>query len=128
MWLLGQAAPAEPSLNYLLQFGVVGLGLVALIMGWIVPRYVLHRQREDFADTLTRVLADKDAQLTRAWAAQERAEAQRDDLIAAYEQRVLPVMTEFAATSDHLDATMREVVALLQQPGPDNPWSRRHGT
>jgi hypothetical protein len=70
-----------------LQFGVTGLGLIAMIMGWIVPSYVLRRQRQDFEATLTRVITDKDKQIAHAWSAAARAEQQRDELIAYIRQR-----------------------------------------
>jgi len=88
IWLVAQTQPTSttPDLSYLLQFGVIGLGLVAMIMGWIVPSYVLRRQREDFEVTLTRVITDKDKQIAQAWAAVARAEQQRDELIAYIRQ------------------------------------------
>lgn len=88
-WVIAQVEgpPAEPSLSYFLQFGVIGFGLVALIMGWIVPRYVLARQRDDHAEQMARLISDKDAQLARAWDAQAKAEAQRDHLLEALQAR-----------------------------------------
>lgn len=63
---------ATPSFDYLLNFGVLGLVMLALLTGFLWPK-----------PSVDRVLKDK-----------EIAEAQRDAMLQVYEQRVIPLLSE----------------------------------
>jgi hypothetical protein len=56
-------------LPFLKDWGPSGLILVAVLMGWLVPRW-FHKER----------IADKDQQIATLTAALERVERQRDEL------------------------------------------------
>lgn len=68
--LLGETA--APSFDYLLNFGVLGLVMLALLTGFLWPKPAVER-----------VMKDKEA-----------AEAQRDAMLDVYEERIIPLLSE----------------------------------
>lgn len=70
MWVLAQAATPNPF--DFLQYGVLGLVIAALLLGWLWAK-----------PSVDQLKADKSA-----------VEAQRDALIEAYETQVIPVLTD----------------------------------
>jgi hypothetical protein len=75
--VISQTPPIDP-LPSLLQFGVLGLVIIALLLGWLWPRPSVEQLRRD-----------KEAAEARA----VRAEAQRDEL-ARELQQALPILNE----------------------------------
>jgi hypothetical protein len=88
-----QTAPAEP-ISGLIQYGVLGLVLVALLLGWLWPKPSVDQLRRD-----------KEAAEKRA----ERAERQRDDL-ARELQSTLPVLNETTAAAKRMLPLLQELI------------------
>lgn len=63
--------------NYLLNFGVLGLFVIALLVGVLWPKPQVER-----------IIKEKEA-----------IEAQRDALLTAMQEQVIPVLTEFKSTA-----------------------------
>ncbi len=96
MWfvLAQDAAPtsADP-LSLFLQFGLPGLVIASLIMGLLWARPAV--------ETI----------IKRA----ERAEAQRDELVKVYEERILPALTENVAVNREMKPILLDVIRTLEQ-------------
>lgn len=89
---------AEPSggdntdfIGYLFQYGIPGLVIAALLVGliWAKP-------------AVDRLIRDK-----------EKAEAQRDDLLRVYEEKMLPALTDSIAVTRDLKPVIQEVTTVL---------------
>lgn len=98
MWihLLAQAAAdssGSDPLSLFLQYGLPGLVIAALIMGWLwaKPAVDTIKQRAD------------------------RAEQQRDELVRVYEDKILPALTENLHINRELQPILRDVVRTLEQ-------------
>lgn len=75
------------------QYGVLGLIIIALISGWLWAKPAVER-----------VLTDK-----------ERAEQQRDDLLQVYEEKVMPALMESTTAIAALRPVMEDVVDVLER-------------
>lgn len=77
----------------LFQYGVPGLVIAALLLGllWAKP-------------AVDRLITDK-----------ERAEAQRDELLRVYEEKMLPALSDSIVVTRDLKPVMQEVTATLAQ-------------
>lgn len=77
----------------LFQYGVPGLVIAALLVGllWAKP-------------SVDRLIKDK-----------ERAEAQRDELLRIYEEKLLPALSDSIVVTRDLKPVMQEVVGTLAQ-------------
>ncbi len=93
LWLISQTEPVSP-LPSLIQQGVLGLVIVALLLGWLWAR--------PSVDQLKR---DKEAAEARA----VRAEEQRDKL-AVELQAALPVLTETMTACRRMLPLLQELV------------------
>lgn len=92
MWFAQTAPPSgtDPILTFA-QYGVIGLVLVALLLGWLWAKPAVQQ-----------LIKDK-----------ERAEAQRDELLKQYEEKVLPVVTENTRAARQLSPLLEEVIRRL---------------
>lgn len=95
MWPAQAAPPPGEPIAALIQYGVLGLVLVALLGGWLWTR-----------PSVQQLIKDK-----------ERAEAQRDELLRQHEERIVPVLAEFTAAASTLARLLEEVLRRL----PDDP-------
>lgn len=97
MWffILAQEAAASGSdpLSLFLQYGLPGLVIAALILGWLwaKPAVDTIKQRAD------------------------RAEQQRDELVRVYEDKILPALTENVQVNRELKPILLDVVRTLEQ-------------
>lgn len=92
-WLLAQdGASSDPVLSFL-QYGVLGLVIVALLLGWLWAKPAVER-----------IITDK-----------EKAEQARDDLMKVQEEKVLPALLEQTGVTRSLIPVMQEVVRLLEE-------------
>lgn len=91
MNIVAQDAVANP-LDFV-QYGVLGLIIVALLLGWLWAKPAVDR-----------ILADK-----------ARAEQQRDDLLRVYEEKVMPALLESTNAVASLRPTLEEVVRVLER-------------
>lgn len=91
--------PQPDPLSGLLQYGVLGLVIVALLLGWLWPRPSVDQLRKD-----------KEAAETRA----ERAEAQRDAL-ASQLREALPVLTETTVACKRMLPLLQELIGDSRQ-------------
>jgi hypothetical protein len=90
---------ADP-LPGLVQYGVLGLVIVALLLGWLWPKPSVEQLRRD-----------KEAAEKRA----ERAEQQRDDL-ARELQSTLPVLNETTAACKRMLPLLQELIDHDRSP------------
>jgi hypothetical protein len=94
--LLAQSAEEGGSTDFvslLLQYGIPGLVIAALLMGllWAKP-------------AVDRLIVDK-----------EKAEAQRDELLRVYEEKMLPALADSIVITRDLKPIMQEVSNTLAQ-------------
>jgi hypothetical protein len=98
MWLhlLAQAASesgGSDPLSLFLQYGLPGLVIAALIMGWLWAKPAVDNIKQ------------------RA----ERAEAQRDELVKIYEDKVVPALTENISVNREMKPILLDIVRTLEQ-------------
>lgn len=94
--LLSQAEPVAESndiVGFLLRYGIAGFVIAALLLGllWAKP-------------AVDRLIRDK-----------EKAEAQRDDLLRVYEEKMLPALTDSIVITRDLKPVIQEVTTVLAQ-------------
>lgn len=89
----GGAGPLE-----FVQYGVLGLVIVALLLGWLWAKPAVDR-----------LLQDRDLQR----ADKEKAEAQRDALLKVYEDKIMPALVESTMVTAALRPVLEEVVRAL---------------
>jgi hypothetical protein len=82
------AAAADPT--QLIQFGVLGIILALILVGWLWAKPSVDRLIED----------------------KERAEAQRDALVEVYQSDVIPALKDW---NDRVDRITSEVVPVLTE-------------
>ena len=93
--MISQTAPVSGDpITGLIQYGVLGLVIIALLLGWLWPRPPVEQLRRD-----------KDAAEARA----VRAEQQRDEL-ARELQSALPVMNETTRACQRMLPLLQELV------------------
>lgn len=100
--MISQTAPVGDPITGLIQYGVLGLVIVALLLGWLWPRPPVEQLRRD-----------KEAAEARA----ARAEQQRDEL-ARELQAALPLL------SDTTRACQRMLPLLQELIDSDRPHQR----
>jgi hypothetical protein len=94
--VLAQAEPSagsEDLTGYLLQYGIPGVVILAMLGGllWAKP-------------AVDRLIRDK-----------EKAETQRDDLLRVYEQKMLPALTDSIVITRDLKPVIQEVTTVLSK-------------
>lgn len=91
-----------------IQYGIPGLVIAALLSGWLWAR-----------PAVLRLIADK-----------ERAEAQRDELLKVYEEKMLPALSDSITVTRDLKPVMQDVVNTLtlvkDQIAQGRPSARRN--
>lgn len=97
---------AEPTdiVSLFVQYGIPGLVIAALLVGWLWAKPAVDR-----------LLSDK-----------EKAELQRDELLRIYEEKMLPALTDSISVTRDLKPVMQEVSTLLAQVKSE--MQRREGT
>ena len=111
-----------------LNFGVLGLVVLSLITGWLWTKPSVDRLVEE----KQRAIAERD-----------KAYAQRDAMAEVLQEKLLPVVGEFIATTAALLPILQQIqqlqqmIPILQElarsgghggpPGPDGKGRRRHG-
>jgi hypothetical protein len=100
VWI-AQTPPAggatDPILDFV-QYGVLGLIIIALLLGWLWAK-----------PAVMQIIRDKERADERA----DRAEAQRDELLKQYEEKVLPVIGENTRAARQLSPLLEEVIRRL---------------
>ena len=94
--LLAQEAPGGSPLDFI-QYGVLGLVIAALLLGWLWAKPAVDQ-----------IITDK-----------LKAEAQRDALLATYESKLMPALAESTAAISSLRPVLQEVVSRLDAFPPD---------
>ncbi len=93
--ILGQTDNTSSTdfIGYLFQFGIPGLVIAALLVGllWAKP-------------AVDRLIRDK-----------EKAEAQRDELLRIYEEKMLPALADSIVITRDLKPVIQEVTTVLSQ-------------
>lgn len=87
----------DPILDFV-QYGVLGLVIIALLVGWLWAK-----------PAVLQIIKDKERADERA----DRAESQRDELLKQYEEKVLPVLTESIRSARQLTPLLEEVIRRL---------------
>lgn len=95
LWILAQGSGDSSSdiFGVLLQYGVVGVVVIAMLVGllWAKP-------------AVDRLIKDK-----------EKAESQRDDLLRVYEEKMLPALTDSIVVTRDLKPVIQDVTTVLAQ-------------
>lgn len=96
--MIAQSTPSgsSDSLFQLVQYGALGLVVVALLFGWLWAKPAVQQL------------------IARA----EKAEAQRDALISLYEQKVLPVLSEVVPATQKMVEVADEMMRRLDRDRP----------
>lgn len=89
--MIGQAAGGSP-LDFV-QYGVLGLVIVSLLLGWLWAKPAVDALRGDY----------------------ERVMQQRDDLFAMMDNKVIPALLESNQISTALKPVLEEVVLALEE-------------
>jgi len=89
--------------SYILGYGVCGIAVVLFALGYIVPKPV-----KDSAVAAAR--ADVVAENERLRAALTRAEEQRDEALKIAQTQLVPLLSQFTATSSGLIPLLQELV------------------
>lgn len=92
MYTLAQEASSGSPLEFV-QYGVLGLVIAALLLGWLWAKPAVDR-----------ILIDK-----------EKAEGQRDALLQVYEEKIMPALVESTQVTAALRPVMEEVVRALEE-------------
>lgn len=92
----------DPIITFV-QFGVLGLVLLAILFGWLWARPAVEQLLED----------------------KKRAEEQRDEAVSIAQERIVPLLTEFTSTTQALIPILQQLITAMQDPGRDDP--RRRG-
>lgn len=80
-----------PFLNY----GVLGVLVLAIFFGWVWPR-----------PSVERLIAERDRLILE----KEKAEEQRDAAIAIAQEKIVPLLTTFVSTTQTLIPLLQEIV------------------
>lgn len=94
--LLAQNAGGDQSrdiFDYLIQIGVAGIVIVLFLAGYLWAKPAVDR-----------LIKDK-----------ERAEAQRDELLRVYEEKMLPALSDSIVVTRDLKPIIQEVTTVLAQ-------------
>jgi len=97
--MLAQGDSLSTAITPWLNLGVTGLVILSLLTGWLWTRPSVDKLQQD----KERALADK-----------EKAEAQRDAMAAVLQDRLLPVISEFLATTRTLLPVLQQLQVLQQ--------------
>jgi hypothetical protein len=94
--ILAQTEPVNDSpdlFSYILQYGFPGVVIVSMLVGliWAKP-------------AVDRLIKDK-----------EKAEAQRDDLLRVYEEKMLPALTDSITITRDLKPVIQDVTNVLSK-------------
>lgn len=79
--------------GYLLQYGIPGVVIAAMLIGWLWAKPAVDR-----------LIKDK-----------EKAESQRDDLLRVYEEKMLPALTDSIIVTRDLKPVIQEVTNILSK-------------
>lgn len=90
--VLAQATSAGSPLDFI-QYGVLGLVIIGLLLGWLWAKPAVDRMLKD----------------------KERAEAQRDDLLKVYEEKVMPATVESTQAITAILPVLERVARLLER-------------
>lgn len=80
-------------IGYLLQYGIPGVVIAAMLIGWLWAKPAVDR-----------LIRDK-----------EKAESQRDDLLRIYEEKMLPALTDSIIVTRDLKPVIQDVTTVLAQ-------------
>ncbi len=98
-----QEATSDSPLEFV-QYGALGLVIVALLLGWLWARPAVER-----------VIAGLEARVVQITEDKERAEAQRDALIVTMQDKVLPVLAQTSQVNEAMKPVLTEVVKALEE-------------
>lgn len=87
----GGGSGTDPILTFL-QYGVLGLVVVALLFGWLWAKPAVQQLLED----------------------KKRAEEQRDEAYRQWETRVLPLLSQFADAAEKQADAVRAVLQRVE--------------
>lgn len=90
--ILAQEVTGGSPLDFV-QYGVLGLIIVALLLGWLWAKPAVDR-----------LIVDK-----------EKAEAQRDALMVTMQEKVLPVLAQTSQVNEAMRPVLAEVVKALDE-------------
>ena len=92
--------------TYILGFGPLGIGIVLYTLGIIVPgkavKDAIAASRADLLEENKRLIAEK-----------EKADAERLAALAVANDKLVPIVASFVATSGSLIPIMQDLVSLL---------------
>jgi len=89
-----------------LNYGVLGLLVLAIFFGWVWPRPSVERVVDEKEASIVRLLAERDRLIVE----KQRAEEQRDAAIAIAQDKIVPLLTTFVSSTSTLIPLLQEIV------------------
>lgn len=91
-----------PYLNY----GVLGLLVIAIFLGWVWAKPSVDRVLEEKNAAITQLQAERDRLIDE----KTQAEEQRDAAVSIAQDKIVPLLTTFISTTGTLIPLLQEVV------------------
>jgi hypothetical protein len=115
------ASGSDPGLSaeiaQFLNYGVLGLLVLAIFFGWVWARPSVDRVVQEKDASIARLEAERDRLLED----RARAEQQRDAALSIAQDKIVPLLTSFVSTSQTLIPLLQEIV----REGSDDRPRRR---
>jgi hypothetical protein len=107
--------------SYILGYGVLGIGVLAIMFRLLVPYWVMKESRDQaearyqeaktfWENQMRDARADWEAQLGRVLQEKQHAMDQRDAAMSLAQDRIVPLLTSFVAVSESLIPFMQSQV------------------
>jgi hypothetical protein len=105
---------AQSIIGYITGFGALGITSLALAFGWLKPGRTTERDREQ---ARTEARGDLEKELARVIAEKRDIEEQRDAAQAFAQEQMVPLLTQFVATTAALIPLLQEIVREQERHG-----------
>ena len=102
----GSGTDLTQEITPFLNYGVLGLLVLAIFFGWVWPRPSVDRVVEEKEASIVRLAAERDRLIEE----RARAEQQRDAALAIAQDKIVPLLTSFVSTSQTLIPLLQEIV------------------
>lgn len=124
VWAATSAGQADLTgeITPLLNYGVLGLLVLAIFFGWVWARPSVDRVVEEKDASIARLTAERDRLIEE----RKRAEDQRDAALSIAQDKIVPLLTSFVSTSQTLIPLLQEIVreGNVREGNDDRPRRR----